>query len=204
VFASPNLGSDTRSVVQAPRPIEECSDGELASVVSEGGARTRDAEAELCRRFARRLRLYGLRHLRDETAADDLVQDVLSLMLRKLRAGEVREPGRIASFVLGSARMLSHAASRSQRREREPLDERVLAATAPSPPDPFVKEQLHRALEELEERDRTVLLLTYYDAQDANEVASALGLTAGNVRVIRHRALARLRSRLSPEQEGTT
>src|SRR4029453_5657290 len=52
------------------------------------------AESELCRRFAPRIRLYGLRHLRSEAAAADLAQEVLIMTLRKLRAGAVREPDR--------------------------------------------------------------------------------------------------------------
>jgi RNA polymerase sigma-70 factor (ECF subfamily) len=55
------------------------------------------------RRLAPRVRLYGLRHLRDRHAAADLVQQVLLMTLERLRAGKVREPERIASFVLGTA-----------------------------------------------------------------------------------------------------
>jgi len=36
-------------------------------------------------------------------------------------------------------------------------------------------------------------VMTFYDDQPAKEVAAALGLSEGNVRVIRHRALGRLR-----------
>jgi RNA polymerase sigma-70 factor (ECF subfamily) len=35
--------------------------------------------------------------------------------------------------------------------------------------------------------------MTFYDDQPAKEVAAALGLSEGNVRVIRHRGLERLR-----------
>ena len=51
----------------------DASDGDVARAVA---ARTpgvaEAAEAELYRRFAQRIRLYGLRHLRDEDAARDL------------------------------------------------------------------------------------------------------------------------------------
>jgi RNA polymerase sigma-70 factor (ECF subfamily) len=46
-------------------------DAELAAAVSRGDGA---AEAELYRRLAPRVRLYGLRHLRDRHAAADLVQ----------------------------------------------------------------------------------------------------------------------------------
>jgi RNA polymerase sigma-70 factor (ECF subfamily) len=48
-------------------------------------------------------------------------------------------------------------------------------------------------LQRLGERDRTVLILTFYEDEPAVRVGAALGLVEGNVRVIRHRALQRLR-----------
>ena len=38
------------------------------------------AEAEVCRRLGPRIRLYGLKHLRHEAAAADLMQDVLVMV----------------------------------------------------------------------------------------------------------------------------
>jgi hypothetical protein len=54
--------------------IVESSDGDLArAVAARGPSEAEAAESELYRRFAPRVRLYGLRHLRDEDAARDLV-----------------------------------------------------------------------------------------------------------------------------------
>lgn len=92
---------------------------------------TRAAEAELCRRFAPRIRLYGLRHLRSEDRASDLVQGVL------------------------------------------------LA--------------LSTCLTKLDPRSRTVLLLSFEAEHSADEIAQLIDSSAGNVRVVRHRALAQLR-----------
>ncbi len=51
---------------------DQFSDIELVRRIGTGN--DRDAETELFRRMAPRVRLYGLRHLRDEHAADDLTQ----------------------------------------------------------------------------------------------------------------------------------
>jgi hypothetical protein len=48
--------------------VESLADAELVDRIARG-ADVRDAEAELCRRFAPRIRLYGLRHLRSEDRA---------------------------------------------------------------------------------------------------------------------------------------
>jgi RNA polymerase sigma-70 factor (ECF subfamily) len=42
--------------------------------------------------------------------------------------------------------------------------------------------------------------MTFYDGRSAAEVAGEFGLSEGNVRVIRHRSLARLRSCLTAEE----
>ena len=83
--------------------LTAASDSELVHEITTTGSTA--AEAELCRRLAPRLRLYGLRHLRDEHAAADLVQHVLLIMLKSIRAGRVRDPEKLASFVLGTCRM---------------------------------------------------------------------------------------------------
>src|SRR5262245_24466046 len=80
----------------------ELNDAELARQI---GAGDRDAESELFHRMARRIHLYGMRHLRDVHAAEDLTQQVLIKTLEVLRAGRLREPDKLASFVLGTCRM---------------------------------------------------------------------------------------------------
>jgi RNA polymerase sigma-70 factor (ECF subfamily) len=63
----------------------ELGDAELALRI--GSGTDREAEAELFRRMAPRIRLYGLRHLRDPNASDDLTQQVILTTLEALRAG---------------------------------------------------------------------------------------------------------------------
>src|SRR5262249_40509840 len=76
------------------------NDAELVRQI--GSGTDRQAEAELFRRMAPRIRLYGLRHMRDEHAAEDLTQQVLITTIEALRAGRLREPERLASFVVWS------------------------------------------------------------------------------------------------------
>ncbi|HWD16467.1 MAG TPA: sigma factor-like helix-turn-helix DNA-binding protein, partial [Casimicrobiaceae bacterium] len=42
-------------------------------------------------------------------------------------------------------------------------------------------------------RERSILIMTFYAERPAPELAAELGLTEANVRVIRHRALQRMR-----------
>jgi RNA polymerase sigma-70 factor (ECF subfamily) len=145
--------------------------------------------------MAPRVRLSGLRHLRDGHAADDLTQQVLITTLEALRARRLREPERLASFVLGTCRMTVLDLRRgAQRRER--LLEQFgadLLVPAQSSGTHLDHEQLARCMEALKERDRAVVVMTFYDERTGADVAGFLGLSEANVRVIRHRAIHQLR-----------
>jgi len=156
-------------------------------------ARDAEAEAEVCRRFAPRIRRYGLRHLRDAGAADDLVQEVLALTLTRLREGRVEDPDKLGSYVLGCCRLVSRNTLRTGQRRRALLDAYAAEiATATEPTRGGQVPRLAACLGGLSERERTVITLTYYVERTAPEIADELGLSHANVRVIRHRALARL------------
>lgn len=161
----------------------------------------RDAEAEVYRRLAPRVRLYGLRHLRSEAAAADLMQQVLLMTIERLRAGALRDPRQLVSFVLGTCRMVVLDLKRGHaRRERllETYGDVLVPDEAPSPsPD---RTRLMDCLDRLTEHERTILIMTFYDDLPAETLARELGLSAVNVRVIRHRGLERLRACVTGEK----
>lgn len=163
-----------------------------------------DAEERLCRELAPRIRLYGLRHLRDQELAQELVQQVLAVVLVGLRAGTVRQPEQVVSFVFGTCRRMVQDLRRSERRRGEALQQFAwLRAASTAPTEPAVdRERLDDCLARLPERERAVVGLTFYVQRSADEIGRELRLTAGNVRVIRHRALARLRDCLGGEPGG--
>jgi RNA polymerase sigma-70 factor (ECF subfamily) len=173
--------------------ILDASDSELASRLARGD---REAEAELYRRLAPRVRLYGLRHLRDPAAADDLAQDVLLMTFDSLRSGRVREPERIASFVLGSCRRVVADLRRGVARRQQLLERfgpGLEPAVAPDESPPLDLDRVTHCLESLAERERSVVVLSFYAERRSDEIGRELGLSVANVRVVRHRALARLR-----------
>ncbi len=153
------------------------------------------AETELCRLMAPRIRLYGLRHLRDHHAADDLVQQVLILTIEALRAGRVRESENLPSFVLGACRMTVLDIRRNAQRRRSLLLQHGPAMLAPAEaalPNLDTR-QLSRCLQQLKERERTAIVLSFYEEQSGPDVARLLDISEANLRVIRHRAIHQLR-----------
>jgi RNA polymerase sigma-70 factor (ECF subfamily) len=167
-------------------------DRDLAERLAAGDG---DAEAELFRRLAPRVRLYGLKHLRDAAAADDLVQDVLLMTFDGLREGKIREPDRLASYVLGTCRRVVSGWRRGARRRAQllKLHGSHLIPSVAEREEAIDLERLTRCLVALAERERTVLVLSFYAERDAEAIGAELGMSSGNVRVVRHRALARLR-----------
>jgi RNA polymerase sigma-70 factor (ECF subfamily) len=183
--------------MSGPATQSAVSDADLASAIIRAGADggSPAAEAELCRRFGRRVRLYGRRRLRDASAVDDLVQRVMLVVLAKLRAGEVQAPERIDSFVLGTARFVTLELARGQRDERsEALDDSLPCPLDETRADPLAVQSLGECLKGLAERERAVVTLTFFHDQSADEIGDALGMQPGHVRISRHRAIARLRT----------
>lgn len=162
------------------------------------------AEAELYRRFAPRVRLYGLRHLRDPQAAADLTQQVLLMMIEKLRGRSLREPEKLASFVLGTCRMVVLDLRRGTARRDALLRAYgdLEETAAPVAPEALDERKLARCMDQLAERERSVLVLSFFADKSSEEVGRELGLTAQNARVIRHRAFIRLRECMGVAREA--
>ena len=177
--------------------IVNSSDGDLARAIAARASGPADAaESELYRRFAPRVRLYGLRHLRDDDASLDLVQQVMLVTIEKLRGGLVRDVDQIASFILGVSRTMAKDLRRREWRRGKLREAFMVPALvdAPAGDATLDVDRLETCLARLAERERMVVLLTFYAERTAGEVGKELGVKEGNVRVIRHRAVERLRT----------
>ena len=177
--------------------IVDSSDGDLArAVAARATGNIEAAEGELYRRFGPRVRVYGLRYLRDEDAALDLMQQVMLVTIEKLRSGAVHDPDQIASFIFGVSRSMVKDQQRVQWRREKLRDAFIVPdiVAAAADYEALDVDSLERCLAKLAERERLVIMLTFYAERTAGEVARELSLKEGNVRVIRHRAVERLRT----------
>jgi RNA polymerase sigma-70 factor (ECF subfamily) len=176
--------------------IAGLTDGEVARAIAGAAGDRAVAEEELYRRFAPRVRLYGLRHLADRHSADDLAQQVLLVVIERLRAKEIREPDQIGSFILGTSRMMAGSMRRVDRRRENLLAQFVDRSQSVAPAGEAVLDcaRVTPCLDGIRERERTVLVLSFYGEKGAKEIGDALGMTPGAVRVCRHRALTSMRA----------
>jgi RNA polymerase sigma-70 factor, ECF subfamily len=171
--------------------VEE--DGELVRRIAGRAPGARDAEAELCRRFAPRARLFGLRHLRDEERARDLCQGVLLALLEAARCGRVQDPDRVDRFVLGTCRNVAARMREVESRAR-PTDVAGLDVASFTIDEELIDTRaLVRCLAALDLRAKMIVQLSFREQSSADEIAVKLATTPGNVRVLRHRAVADLR-----------
>src|SRR5262245_52221332 len=169
----------------------EWKDTDLVRQIETGD---REAEAELFRRMAPRIRLYGLRHLRDFHASEDLTQQVLITTLETLRAGRLREPEKLASFMLGTCRMTVLDIRRTFQRRERLLEQfgRDLQGIERMSIERLDHDRLQSCVQKLRERERSVVVMTFFHEQTGADVASFLNISEENVRVIRHRAIRQL------------
>ncbi len=172
------------------------TEADLARCIAQSvPGRATEAETTLYRRYAPRVRLFGLRHLRDAQAAADFMQQVMLVTIDQLRRGRLRDPDKLGSFIFGVCRAIMLELRRGGARRKRILEQYQsdLAAIEPVEPAALDGDRVTRCLQDLPERERAVLVMTFYEEKPAHEVAAILGLTPGNVRVIRHRGLMRLR-----------
>jgi RNA polymerase sigma-70 factor (ECF subfamily) len=184
-----------------PAPME-APDAELVRAIAARTDDARAAETELCRRFAPRIRLYGLRHLRSEDRAADLVQAVLVAVLQAARGGRIADPDRVDRFMLGTSRNV--AQRMRELDDRTAGDEALADVPAPGEED-YARADLTalaRCMGGLDERARQVLMLSFNDERRSEEIATLLAISAANVRVLRHRAIAALRRCLDAPKEA--
>jgi len=139
-----------------------------------------------------------------ETDAEDAAQEAFLALVRKAAALQLQ--GALRGYLFGLLRIEVLRARRAlQRRRAEPLDDGDAAVELPSgEPSPAMKVLAQRAHDEVAAamlrvctlREQEVLLFDLEDADD-KIIATALDMTEGNVRVVRHRAITKLRTALA-------
>ena len=157
----------------------------------------RVAEGRLCSRLSPAIRAFARRRLRSADATHEFQQEVLLIFVEALRKGKLEDPARVAGFVLGICRNL--ALDRARERERRSTlwqlyGEAVAACDVVQPAEVTLEiMRLEDCLTELSHRARQAVWLSYGELLSHAEVSARLGVSEGNARVLRHRALHALK-----------
>jgi RNA polymerase sigma factor (sigma-70 family) len=184
------------------RDLAHLSDEALVALV----ARSDEiALAELYDRFGRVAFGLARRILRDDSLAEDAVQEGFLAAWRS--AGRfVPERAKASTWVLTLVhRRAVDLVRREERRRTEPLDD-APAATAPGTDQAvwltLERERVQHALKALPDQQREALELAYYGGFTQSELAERLGQPVGTIKSRMFAGLSRLRELLAePEPE---
>ena len=178
-------------------PADGATDSALLARVA---ARDREAFEMLYRRYVRSIFGLALRRLRDRERAEDAVQETFAAIWRSASSYKP-ERGPAAPWLYAIAR---NAIVDRFRGHLEPTGEvPELASGEPDPADraesSYVSWRVHRALDELSEREREVVELAYWSGLSQSEVAEYLHIPLGTVKTRTRSALAKLADVLEGE-----
>ena len=181
----------------SPARREGPTDGDLLGRIA-----TRDAAAfeQLYRRYARPVYGLALRLLGDRGRAEDAVQETFSSIWRSAsRYKPERGPGAPWLYAIARNAIVDRARAR-----RDPLAEHPDEPSGePGPPERAEQAELawqvHRALTDLPEHERSVIELAYWSGLSQSEIASFLDVPLGTVKTRTRSGLARLAGLLEGE-----
>jgi RNA polymerase sigma-70 factor (ECF subfamily) len=180
-----------------PAPTEDASDSDLLVRVAE---RDRVAFEAIYRRYVRSVYGLALRRLRDRPRAEDAVQETFTAVWRS--AGSYKpERGPAAPWLYAIARnaIVDRLRARTDMLGEAPDVPSGEAGPAERAETAFVAWRVHRALEELPEKEREVLELAYWSGMSQSEVAEYLHIPLGTVKTRTRSALSRMAGLLEGE-----
>jgi RNA polymerase sigma-70 factor (ECF subfamily) len=177
------------------------------------------AFATLVGRYHTRLLRLAETMVPSRAVAEEVVQDTWLGVVRGIERFEGRSSVKTWLFRILVFRART-AGSREHRNvpldDADPLQDRFETSGAwCAPPAPWpdavddrltaedLAARVHRHLAELPEAQRRVLVLRDVEGLEADDVCEVLGLSAGNQRVLLHRARTKLRAVLETELAGT-
>jgi RNA polymerase sigma-70 factor (ECF subfamily) len=142
---------------------------------------------------ARPLRAYVARVLGDVNEADDIVQETFLKLLRMPAAPD--DPQQLRPLLFRIASNLVNDDWRRRRRATKAADAQTFESNRPNP-DMALRLDMIRVFQELSMQQRQMMWLAHVEGADHREIAAALGLREGSVRVLLHRARRKLASLL--------
>ena len=196
---------------QSDRPTDghaRLLDGQERDVVDRARSGDQQALAELYDLYFPRIYRYMVARTGDPTEAEDVTEDVFVKMLGAIGAFEWREvPFAAWLFRIARNQLVSYARKNGAHRQDTPLVDSI-----PDPaPDPFIRvedklsfEQIFGLAHSLPPAQREVLWLRFAVGLSVGDTARTLGKLENNVKVLQHKAIARLQKLVAQsELEGT-
>jgi len=180
-----------------PVAANQLSDGELIVLSADGD---RGAFEVLYRRYARPVFGLALRRLGDRGRAEDAVQETFASIWRAARSYKPeRGPGAPWLYAVARNAITDRGRARTETPAEIPDEPSGDAGPAEQAEAGWTSWRIHRALEELNDNERSVVELAYWSGLSQSEIAEFLGIPLGTVKTRTRAALARLATLLEEE-----
>jgi RNA polymerase sigma-70 factor (ECF subfamily) len=175
----------------------DLSDGELISRTADGD---RGAFDVLYRRYSRPVFGLALRRLGDRGRAEDAVQETFASIWRAARSYRPeRGPGAPWLYAVARNAITDRGRARYEAPAEIPDSPSPDAGPAERAESGWTAWRVHRALEELNTNERSVIELAYWSGLSQSEIAEFLNIPLGTVKTRTRAALARLAVLLDEE-----
>jgi RNA polymerase sigma-70 factor (ECF subfamily) len=178
------------------RELAHLSDEALVALAARS---EQSALAELYDRYGRPAYGLALRVLRDESLAEDAVQDAF-LTVWRTAARFVPEKGKASTWILTLVhRRAVDVVRREQRRRADSLEHEPQLGAGGADEEAWLRlqrERVQAALKQLPDQQREALELAYYGGFTQSELAERLGQPIGTIKSRMFNGLTRLRELL--------
>lgn len=156
-------------------------------------ARSQEAFRELVERHIAMVYAAACRTTRDTHLAEDVAQRVFATLAQK--AAQLKAAQTVGGWLYNTTRYLAMRTTRAEqrRREREQAAAQMISQDAPENIS-RVLDDIEPAMAELEEEDRAVLVLRYFEDRSLRSVGQELDISEDAARMRVNRALERLRT----------
>lgn len=136
---------------------------------------------------------FALRLCRDESTAQDLVQDAFEKVWLK---HEEISFGKVKSYLFTT--LHNRFIDTSRKSKPTSIEDQSIINASYSPPNIDLNEVLHNALNQLSEIQRSAVLLRDYEGYNYEEIGEILNLNASQVKVYIFRARKQLQKIIGP------
>ncbi len=178
-------------------------DRDDALLVQRAQTGDQDALVEIYRRFQPSIYTYVFYRTGDQALAEDITADVFVRMVGKLHTFVPQgRPVLAWLYTIAHHLVIDHYRCTGNL-STLPLEESLVADASDQPAqiveNHFSQQRLVKALDQLTEEQRQVILLKFVEERSNMEVAAVLGKTEGAVKSLQHRALAALHRAMNGE-----
>jgi RNA polymerase sigma-70 factor (ECF subfamily) len=198
------IGTRGERFLQLNPPLEDARHEEERHTVERARAGDAQALAQLYDSYFPRVYRYIHARTGSSAEAEDITEETFLRMLSGIGDFEWRQaPFAAWLFRIARNQVISHARKNGARRHDAPLAESIMDTR----PDPLSEVESRLSFEEvlkaanlLSSAQREVILLRFAVGLSVNDTAQVLGKRAGNVKVLQHKAIARLQKLLGVPQ----